>query len=119
MVYTIRFDSNGDIIAGGHTVNLANLVIQEAGVLKDVDSNIIYDLNTMANGITKDMVGLGNADNTADINKNVLSATKLTTSRNINGVAFNGTTDINVSLGDSDLLLFENTLSVNNANNDT
>jgi len=48
-------------------------------------------------GVTKAMVGLGNVDNTADANKNVLSATKLATARNINGVAFDGTTNITVA----------------------
>ncbi|MCM8710547.1 hypothetical protein M2651_05840 [Clostridium sp. SYSU_GA19001] len=38
---------------------------------------------TNPHGTTKADVGLGNVDNTADVNKNVLSATKLTTSRTI------------------------------------
>ena len=46
---------------------------------------------------TKADVGLGNVDNTADANKNVLSATKLTTARNINGVSFDGTADITIA----------------------
>jgi len=41
-------------------------------------------------------VGLGSVDNTADAAKNVLSATKLTTARNIDGQAFDGTADITV-----------------------
>ena len=47
--------------------------------------------------LTKTDVGLGNVDNTADANKAVLSATKLTTARNINGVAFDGTAAITVA----------------------
>lgn len=47
--------------------------------------------------LTKSDVGLSNVDNTADANKTVLSATKLTTPRNINGVSFDGTSDITVS----------------------
>ena len=46
--------------------------------------------------VTKAQVGLGNADNTADANKNVLSATKLTAARKINGVDFGGTGDITI-----------------------
>lgn len=46
-------------------------------------------------------VGLGSVDNTADAAKNVLSATKLTTSRNINGVAFDGTGNITVNAVDA------------------
>ncbi|NLL64018.1 MAG: hypothetical protein GX241_07320, partial [Ruminococcaceae bacterium] len=44
--------------------------------------------------VTKAQVGLGNVDNTADSAKNVLSATKLTTARTINGTSFNGTANI-------------------------
>ena len=47
--------------------------------------------------LDKTAVGLSNADNTADVNKNVLSATKLTTARNINGVAFDGTANITIA----------------------
>jgi hypothetical protein len=42
-------------------------------------------------------VGLPLVDNTADASKNVLSATKLTTPRNINGVPFDGTANITVA----------------------
>lgn len=66
-------------------------------------------------GIDKTMVGLSNADNTSDANKpvstatqtaldlklnrtaNAATATKLATSRNINGVAFDGSSDITVT----------------------
>lgn len=47
--------------------------------------------------ITKGNIGLGNVDNTADANKNVLSATKLTTARKINDVSFDGSANINIS----------------------
>lgn len=47
-------------------------------------------------GITKAMVGLANAENTADNVKNVLSATKLTTARLIGGVSFDGSANINL-----------------------
>ena len=54
--------------------------------------------------VTKAQVGLGNADNTADVDKNVLSATKLTTPRSITisgevvgSVSFDGSTDVNIS----------------------
>jgi hypothetical protein len=48
-------------------------------------------------GVSKAAVGLGNVDNTADAAKAVLSASKLTTARNINGVAFDGTAAITVT----------------------
>lgn len=54
--------------------------------------------------LSKSKVGLSNVDNTADSTKNVLSASKLTTARNITiGSAkksFNGTSDISFSLSD-------------------
>ena len=46
--------------------------------------------------LTASDIGLSNVNNTSDSNKNVLSATKLTTTRNINGVSFDGTADITV-----------------------
>ncbi len=51
--------------------------------------------------LTKAMVGLSAADNTADSAKNVLSATKLTTPRTINGVSFDGTANITINAVDS------------------
>lgn len=44
--------------------------------------------------LNKSAVGLGNVDNTADVNKSVASAAILTTARKINGVSFNGSADI-------------------------
>lgn len=44
--------------------------------------------------ITKGNIGLGNVDNTADADKNVLSASKLSTARNVDGVSFDGTGNI-------------------------
>ena len=51
--------------------------------------------------LVKADVGLGNVDNTADVNKAVLSATKLATARTINGVAFDGTSNITIAAGGS------------------
>ncbi|WP_158728213.1 MULTISPECIES: DUF5050 domain-containing protein [unclassified Flavobacterium] len=51
--------------------------------------------------LNKTAVGLANADNTADAAKNVLSATKLTTPRSINGTAFDGTANITINAVDS------------------
>lgn len=47
--------------------------------------------------LTKSDVGLGNVDNTADSNKKVLSASKLTTPRTINGVSFDGSANITIA----------------------
>ena len=46
--------------------------------------------------LVKGDVGLANVDNTADAAKNVLTATKLTTARTINGVSFDGSASINL-----------------------
>ena len=48
-------------------------------------------------GTNKSDIGLENVDNTSDATKNVLSATKLTTARTINGVSFDGTANIVVA----------------------
>lgn len=48
----------------------------------------------LGDALVKGDVGLGNVDNTADAYKEVLSATKLKTARNIDGVSFNGTANI-------------------------
>ena len=48
--------------------------------------------------LTKSDVGLPNVDDTADSSKSVASATKLTTARLINGIAFDGTGDINLDV---------------------
>lgn len=52
---------------------------------------------TNPHAVTKAQVGLGNVDNTADSSKNVLSASKLTTARSINGTSFDGSKDITTS----------------------
>ncbi len=57
--------------------------------------------------LVKADVGLPLADNTADAAKNVLSATKLTTARTINGVAFDGTVDVTIPVAPADAALYE------------
>jgi len=54
-------------------------------------------------GLTKTQVGLGNVDNTSDASKNVLSATKWTTPRTINGVSVDGTANVTVTAAGSTL----------------
>lgn len=54
-------------------------------------------------GLTKSQVGLANVDNTSDATKAVLSATKLTTPRTINGVSFDGSANITVAAAGSTL----------------
>jgi len=87
---------------------LANLVSGETltvafGKIAKCIQTLISHIANVSNphNVTKAQVELGNADNTADSAKNVLSATKLTTSRTINGVLFNGTANISTPLGGS------------------
>ena len=68
----------------------------------EVDSHTNSTNNPHA--VTKAQVGLGNVDNTSDVAKNVLSATKLTTPRNITisgevagSASFDGSANINIS----------------------
>jgi hypothetical protein len=50
--------------------------------------------------LAKGDVGLGNVDNTADVNKAVLSATKLATARTIAGKSFDGTANVTLAAAD-------------------
>jgi hypothetical protein len=84
------------LIAGGITTTGAqqSLATGTSGqVLKSGGASALPTWATLA----KADVGLGSVDNTADTAKNVLSATKLTTARTINGVSFDGTANITVA----------------------
>lgn len=68
----------------------------------NIQSHIIDTNNPHA--VTKTQVGLGNVDNTADISKSVLSATKLTTTRNIaltgdvtGNINFDGSANVSIA----------------------
>lgn len=93
----------GRVYVGTGTSNIAQAKRSEVTA---VDSKVDTHVARVDNphGVTKTQVGLGNADNTADVDKNVLSATKLTTPRNIvisgevaGSVSFDGSADINIS----------------------
>ncbi len=58
----------------------------------------VASLNGQTGDVTidKDDVGLGNVNNTADNTKAVLSASKLTTARTINGKSFDGSANITI-----------------------
>ena len=57
--------------------------------------------------LAKADVGLSDVDNTADSSKNVLSASKLTTARTINGVSFDGSANISVNTNNSEIIKFD------------
>lgn len=63
------------------------------------NSNIQTHISATNNphNVTKKQIDLGNVDNTADVDKNVLSATKLSTARKINDVDFDGSSDIEIN----------------------
>lgn len=75
-------------------VGLGNVTDDKQATKTEFDAHTGSKSNP--HGVTKAQVGLGNVDNTADADKKVLSATKLTTARKINGVSFDGTADITV-----------------------
>ena len=79
------------------TTSKENLVSALNEIYQSVTSHL--ENNGNPHGVTKAQLGLGNVDNTADANKNVLSATKLTTARKINGVSFDGSADITIEDG--------------------
>ncbi len=74
---------------------LANADIEsqfESDVLDKMHFHLADKNNPHA--VTKAQVGLGNADNTADMDKNVLSAIKLAAKQMINNTEFDGTSSI-------------------------
>ena len=79
-----------DVADALNTIDLAiaNEVNKTNGHIADISN---------PHNVTKAQVGLGNVDNTEDSVKNVLSATKLKTARAINGVSFDGTSNIVIS----------------------
>jgi len=85
------------------TYDVANISEQVVGLnATQTLTNKIFTNPVINNptGITKANVGLNLVDNTADASKNVASAAtamKLTTARTINGVAFDGTSDITIA----------------------
>ncbi len=90
--------TNSDItIAVGRNVAdaLNTIDLSIANEVSKTNSHIADTSNP--HNVTKDQVGLGNVDNTKDSVKSVLSAAKLTTARTINGVSFDGTSNIVVS----------------------
>lgn len=71
-----------------------NTITSTYATKTELDTHISNKSNP--HGVTKAQIGLGNVDNTADANKTVASASKLTTARKINGVDFDGTSDVTV-----------------------
>ena len=100
-----NYPSGGDIgrvFVGTGTQNIAQAKLAE---VVTVDGKVDAHAARVDNphSVTKTQVGLDNVDNTADSNKNVLSATKLTTARNISvsggvtgSVNFDGSANVDI-----------------------
>ena len=90
---------------GDGTLNIENMT---SDAYEPRNSNIQWHIahdKTNPHNVTKDQVGLGNVDNTADINKVVFSAGKLTTPRNISisgdasgSTSFDGNSNIDIEI---------------------
>lgn len=74
--------------------NVSELTLDKELIALEKTSSDHYNNTSNPHNVTKTQLGLGNAENTADSVKNVLSATKLYTPRLINGTTFNGTSNI-------------------------
>ena len=92
----VPLNSNSKIDSQYLSVGKTAGTIYDGGNGAILETSLSSHKNDKANPhtVTKAQVGLGNVDNTADSTKNVLSATKLTTSRSINGTSFDGSNDI-------------------------
>jgi hypothetical protein len=100
----IEFETTDDVIddvINGKIIVIGNELIEEHNALKASAEDHIAD-TANPHAVTKTQVGLGNADNTADANKNVLSATKLATARTVtigsSGKTFDGSGNVSYSL---------------------
>lgn len=107
----------------GKGLSEANFTASEKSKLSEIQAGAQVNAVTSVAGKTgavsldKTNVGLGNVDNTADANKEVLSASKLTTARTIQGKSFDGTADItldNATTGAAGLMSAADKTKLNN-----
>jgi len=83
-------------LATNAAITASDTVLGALGKLQKQITDHLADTSN-PHATTKTQVGLSNVDNTSDASKNVLSATKLTTARTINGISFDGTANITVA----------------------
>lgn len=94
-------DSKVDKIDGKQLSTNDYTTADQNKVAESINESAVNTLiNTAIGKLTKANVGLDNVDNTADANKEVLSATKLKTSRTLWGRPFDGTANISGNLID-------------------
>ena len=81
-------------------LEVRTLSVLDENAYEPRNTNIQSHITDTANphGVTKLQIGLGNAEDTADNVKNVLSATKWTTARLFNGVSVDGTANVTIPL---------------------
>ena len=101
-----NFPAGGDkgrVFVGTGTENIG-LAKKTEVVAVDTKADTHIARTDNPHAVTKTQIGLGNVDNTADVDKNVLSATKLTTARSISlsgdivgTVNFDGSTNVNIT----------------------
>jgi hypothetical protein len=100
----------GDVILPG-TTTIGTITSEELGYVTNVTSDIQTQLNSKAptnsptftgtvSGVTKEMVGLGNVDNTSDVDKPVSTATQtaLNAKASLSGATFTGPVSIEGNL---------------------
>ena len=78
---------------------ISNLGVDELqSLIEELSGNFNNHTSNKSNPhtVTKQQIGLGNVENTADASKSVFSASQLTTARKLNGVPFNGTEDVTI-----------------------
>lgn len=80
-----NYPAGGDIGRVYVGTGSSNVMLAKKTEVVDVDGKVDTHIDRTDNphSVTKTQVGLGNVDNTADADKNVLSATKWTTARTI------------------------------------
>jgi hypothetical protein len=97
-----------DVITNGITAIAPSQNVVFSALLKKANIESPIFTGTVG-GITKAMVGLDLIDNTTDASKNVFSATKLTAPVLINGISFNGLTNITVADATKEIAFSKNT----------
>ena len=79
----------------------ARVAGKEATIISGTNSQYFRGDKTWQT-LNANTIGLANVDNTADYNKSVFAATKLTTPRKINEIIFDGTEDITITATTND-----------------
>lgn len=81
---------------GANKVTLAMMAQMATASFLGRNTAATGNVEVLSAATARTMLSINNVDNTSDATKNVLSATKLTTARTINGVSFDGTANISI-----------------------